>query len=451
MSGDRFESLIAEGVDRIALPPESEWLPDPSRAAPRHLRPIRWVFVPLVAAVIVLAAALGAGLRTVREQSPATQPPAAAVPVVLPTEAPSATPAVTASPAPTLAPTDQYGLVVTDSQGEGRITVRRERNPAPVFELKGVAPVVSVDGKRLAYWRSAPNSGGLMNGTELRVVEVADPATDRGVFTPPADMFGGLLVWSNDGLGLLVVIDSRARSVGGTESCAVQSELLMLDLAAAAPSTRSAGTAACRTLVPLAWDRPGQAAAAIVTGPGGYATEYLTWSGTATNPFAKMNVPTDTGAPGVRTLLLAFSVWASPDAKLVMGLESSRDVLRVWPLLDITKADLVRSALPVSTATWRPGTGATGPYEVIWALGQRVELFRYKTDSVRTLYSSPLSLGIAAVRPDGSGVLIEEFTPGQPPPPTPRLLVVDIATRLATDLGTNVGGLRSLTRGVLLR
>ncbi len=398
----------------------------------------RTLTIAIAAAVVIVAALSIVALRAERPGAPTASA------TTTPTLA-----AATASPAPTLAPTDRYGLVVTDSQGEQRITVRRERDPAPVFELKGVAPVVSVDGKRLAYWRSAPNSGGLINGTDLRVVEVADPTSDRSVFTPPPDMFGGLMVWSSDGQGLLVVIDSRARSVGGAESCAVQSEILMLDLAAAAPSTRSAGATTCRTLVPLAWDRPGQAAATIVTGPGGYATEYMTWSGNATSPFAKVNVPTDTGAAGVRTLLLAFSVWASPDAKLVMGMESSRNVLRVWPLLDIMKADLVRSALPVSTAAWRPGTGATGPYEVIWALGQRVELLRYKTDSVGTLYSSPLSLGIAAVRADGSGVLIEEFTQGQPP--TPRLLVVDVATRLATDLGTNVGGLRSLSRGVLLR
>jgi hypothetical protein len=79
MSGDRIEAVIAEGVDRIAIPPESEWLPDPSRARRRRVRPARLVFVPLVAAVIVLAAVIGYGLRAVRE-SPATQPPATSSP-----------------------------------------------------------------------------------------------------------------------------------------------------------------------------------------------------------------------------------------------------------------------------------------------------------------------------------------------------------------------------------
>jgi hypothetical protein len=88
MSGDRIEAVIAEGVDRIALPPESEWIPDLSRASRRRFRP-SFVFVPLAtAAVIVLAAVIGSGLRTVREV-PATQPPKSQAPLVVPPASPS--------------------------------------------------------------------------------------------------------------------------------------------------------------------------------------------------------------------------------------------------------------------------------------------------------------------------------------------------------------------------
>ena len=46
----------------------------------------------------------------------------------------------------------RHGYVFTADQG--RIIVRRERDAAPVFELAGVAPAISPDGKRLAYWRT---------------------------------------------------------------------------------------------------------------------------------------------------------------------------------------------------------------------------------------------------------------------------------------------------------
>jgi hypothetical protein len=97
MSGDRIESVIAEGVDRIALPPESDWLPDVSRARARRV-PGWVVIVPVALAVMVIAAALGSGLRTVRE-TPATQPPASRAPVVLPS-----TPTPTPSPDKTRGP-----------------------------------------------------------------------------------------------------------------------------------------------------------------------------------------------------------------------------------------------------------------------------------------------------------------------------------------------------------
>jgi|GEM_PF-2594165 len=97
MSNDRFETLISEGVDRIALPPESNWIPAVGPAGARRLRPSGLVFVPLAAAVIVLAAVIGSGLRTARE-APATQPPATEVPGVLPTPSASRSPEVTRPP-----------------------------------------------------------------------------------------------------------------------------------------------------------------------------------------------------------------------------------------------------------------------------------------------------------------------------------------------------------------
>jgi hypothetical protein len=313
---------------------------------------------------------------------------------------------------------------------EDRIIVRRERDATQVFELAGVSPAVSPDGKGLAYWRTTPGVG----ATDLRVLDVADPRTDRSVFALTAQTIGGGVVWSNDGQGLLVVTQSREMF----GHCFAQSTVVMLDLATTPPTMRSAtepGSSAC-VYLPLAWDRPGQVAAAITTGPGGVATEYVTWNGNAADPFARAPIPPEVFTPDVQ---------ASADAKLVLGLDRKANTLRVWPLLDITKADEVRHPLRIASAFWRPG--ATAPYEVIWTVGFRIDLFRYRTSFSTTLHTSTTDVGIVAVRADGSGVLLREVS-GQPPP-TSRWMVVDIATRQVADVAT--GGLHFVSRGVILR
>lgn len=398
-----------------------------------------------IAAAVVVVAVLS--LYALRAERPGPAPGALPTPTATVTVTPTATSGAVASPSPTTAAaTDRYGYVFTAQ--EERIVVRRERDAAPasmqgatspipgppVFELTGVSPAVSPDGKRLAYWRTTRNVG----ATDLRVLDVADPSSDRSVLTLSGQTVGGGVVWSNDGQGLLVVTQSREMS----GHCFAQSTVVMLDLATRPPATRSAteqGSSAC-VYLPVAWDRPGQVAAAVTTGPGGAATEYVTWNGNAANPFSRAPVPRE---------VLAGDVQASADAKLVLGLDRKANTLRVWPLLDITKADEVRHPLRIASAIWRPG--ATAPYEVIWTVGFRIDLFRYRTDSSTTLYTSTeLDVGLAAVRPDGSGVLITQSN-GGPPPPTTRLLVVDVATRQTTDISTTVGGVHPLSRGVLLR
>lgn len=328
--------------------------------------------------------------------------------------------------------------------------MRRERDFAIVFELQGVAPAVSPDGKRIAYWRNAPNAGGIVSGTDLRVLEVANPTGDRSVFIPAAEMLGAGVVWSNDGQGLFIETYSRARRASpGPESCPLQTELLMVDLAATPVTTRSAGSGGCG-LRPLAWDRPGQVAAAVVTGSGGYTTEYVTWNGNAASPFARTPIPEESGEARTGSLLIAGWIEASPDAKFLMGLQSNRNVLRVWPILDITKAEQVRATSDItSNPVWR--AGPTAPYEVIWGMGQSVRHLQVPNGSSTTLYTSTQNVGIAAVRPDGSAALLVESPCCLPPPPTTRLFVVDVATRQVTDVGTQLGGVGLPSHGVLLR
>lgn len=407
---------------------------------------------PLAIAVAVGAIAIAAVLsfEAIRSELPGPTPSASPPVSVSPTLAATVTPTATASasPSPTVAvATDRYAYVfANNAENEERIVVRRESDAASVFELAGVSPAVSPDGKRLAYWRLTANVG----ATDLRVLEVADPSSDRAVYTVPSDSLGGSMVWSNDGQGLLIGLYSREPVGGGGVEGGnpARSDVLMLDLASTPAATRTAATplSGGSVYLPVAWDRPGKAAAAVVTGPGGYATDWTTWNGNAATAFDRVPVPPPS--------IFAESVQASADAKLVMGLEDSLNVLRVWPTLDITAAGQVRHPSRVSPfPLWRPGP--TGPYEVIWVVGQNVDLFRYRTDSSGTLFTSTEHPVLVAVRPDGSGVLVST-RPSSPalPPPT-RLLVIDIATRqtaevtvLAIPLGGNV---RVVSRGVLLR
>jgi hypothetical protein len=367
----------------------------------------------------------------------------------------AASPSVTASAASTVPAGDRYGYVYVQP---GQIVVRRERDAAPVFELAGVAPAVSPDGKRLAYWRTTPNVGNVLEftpgGTDLRVLDVADPTSDRSVLALSAEILGGNVVWSNDGQGLLVATYSR-ESLAPT-GLPARYDLLMLDLASTPPSTRSAAAQVSGGLVyrPIAWDRPGQVAAAIVTSPsgGGFPTEYVTWNGNAASPFAR--VPLRGVAVGS----------ASADAKLVLGGvdDTNGTVLQMWPLNDITKAETLRSPGPNwFPSSWRPGP--TAPRELIWTVGPQadqvrsLELAPNGAVSSTTLYTAKggeQRMAFVAVRPDGSGVLISEETPrptADPPTPTTRLVVVDVATRQATDIWTTTGYVRFLARGVLLR
>lgn len=119
MSGDRIESLVSEGIDRIALPPESEWLPDVSRARARQTP--RWFAVPVALSVVLAAVMLGSGLRSVRE-APATQPPASQAPAIVPS-------GPTQSPEPTRGPDESWQQL------------RRQLPSVPMIEPTWLPPV----------------------------------------------------------------------------------------------------------------------------------------------------------------------------------------------------------------------------------------------------------------------------------------------------------------------
>ena len=403
-----------------------------------------------VAATIVLALWIGTALGERRAAAPPTPAPTATLPgvVVSPTPSVVASPTpstVTATLTPAPSPAREYGYVFTVQPVQPctsgcRIVVRRERDGSTVFELDGVLPAVSPDGRRLAYWRTTPNIG----PTDLRVLDIADPRSDRSVFTVSGPTVGGPVVWAAGYPGLLVITESVERTGGaGGGHCPVSSTLLTVDLTVTPPAMQSAaGRPSACVHTPLAWDPFNSVAAVIGMGPGGYATEYLTWD-PRSSAVSSAQIP-----PG---LLLAGSAQASPDGLVVAALEDNLTAVRVWPTRDITKADRYTQPARVGALFWRPAFAAH--YEILWSTGQRIEALSHPTGTVSPLFTT--AAGAVAIRPDGSGLLLAEGTGPAAGVPSTKLIVLDLATRQTAEMMVISGPFGAshavIPRGVILR
>ena len=398
-----------------------------------------------LAATVLLALWIG---PTLGERRAATPTPTATLPGVVTSATPvvpSPTPSVGGATAmPSASPAREYGYVFTDQPVQPctsgcRIVVRRERDGSTAFEVDGVLPAVSPDGRRLAYWRTTPNVG----PTDLRVLDIADPRTDRSVLSVTGRTIGGPVVWAAGYPGLLVVTESAERTGGvGGAHCAVGSTLMTVDLTVTPPATRSAaGRSSACVHLPLAWDPANSIAAVIGMGPGGYATEYLTWD-PRTTTVSSAEVP---------RLLLAGSVQASTDGLAVAALEDSLSVVRVWPVRDVAKAERFTQPARIGGLFWRPAFAAH--YEIVWSTGQRIETFRYPPGTAAPLITT--AAGPVAIRPDGSGVLLAEVTGPSAGAPSAKLIVLDLATlRMAEMMGISgpFGASHAvIPRGVILR
>lgn len=403
-----------------------------------------------VAATIVLALWIGTALGERRAAAPPTPAPTATLPGVVdsptPSVAASPTPsAVTATSTPATSPAREYGYVFTVQPTQPctsgcRIVVRREGEGSTVFELDGVLPAVSPDGRRLAYWRTTPEVG----PTDLRVLDIGDPRSDRSVFTVSGPTVGGPVVWAAGYPGLLVITESveRAGGVGGAH-CPVSSTLVTVDLTVTPLTTRSAaGRPSACVHIPLAWDPFNSVAAVIGMGPGGYAIEYLTWD-PRSSTVSSAQLP-----PG---LLLAGSARASTDGLVVAALENNLTVVRVWPIRDITKAERFTQPARIGGLFWRPAFAAH--YEIVWSTGQRIETFRHPPGTASPLFTT--AAGPVAIRPDGSGLLLAEGAGPSAGVPSTKLIVLDLATRQTAEMmviSGPFGASHAVTsRGVILR
>jgi hypothetical protein len=315
----------------------------------------------------------------------------------------------------------------------GRFVVRAERSTDAVMAIAGELPVASPDGKRVAFWRTGPQGS---NPQELRIVDVPGGA-ERMLTTIAPGFFGGPIVWSNDGTGLLYEYH-RSETVG-VSGRIVSSRLESFDLSA----TQAAGATDSQLeltngflFVALSWNRAGALATALVTGDGGYAVDYVTWdrrvqpAGQSAVKFTRFPWPVG-----------AFTVQASYDAQLMLAIDYAANVLRIWPAGDIAiSGDVGPGTARISGARWRPAT----PRDVAWVIDRNVGTFTYQTGSSGTIHRGQGEVRILTWRVDGSGLVLSEQVRGD--------FVVEMSSGQASalsGLGEVVGGSR--LGAVLLR
>lgn len=345
----------------------------------------------LVAVVVVIVVLAGRSAQPLASPSPSRSPS--------PTVAASVSPTATTTSSPAAAsPSPASGAVLTASFGPlvavhdiynapgGTFRIRSETDARTITEFSGYIPAVSVDGRRLAYWRSASQ-----NTPPFALIVREVGGAERTIVTLP-DRRGGRIVWSNDGNGLLY--EHRAVSVTGTPPPPPppdSSQLVAYDLVAA-QGTSLARPNAFSDMLPVAWDRPASLVGAVLTGDGGFTREYAIWD---------MRQPAV--APRVTTLPAAFiahTVTASSDAKFVLASEVGLANVRWWPASDGAAAQQLQVEAGRRAVTWRPGTS-----QLAWISGTgELTLYDVRTGA-RTVAARSQDLQgstIIAFRPDGS-------------------------------------------------
>src|SRR5207245_6637129 len=133
---------------------------------------------------------------------------------------PSTVATTSITPRPSLATVfdDRFGFLINRlSVNDPAIglRVRLESDPQPVFDL-GIGdawPIVSPDGRRLAYWSE----------NELRVIEMVRNASPRTLLTTSGRESAVYMAWSSDGTGLVAGVHGAqdGPAVDGTPASTV--------------------------------------------------------------------------------------------------------------------------------------------------------------------------------------------------------------------------------------
>jgi hypothetical protein len=402
--------LFVRDLDELPLPARGEW----RRASGREtiaMRSSRYLLTA-GAVVAVLAIALIIGLQlNQRQQSaanpsalPSTSPRDTGLPLVDPraSASPSATPTPSAASSPAGGATynDDFGFVLTEP-GAGRTTTIRRESGARLGSFVQQQFAVSPDGRQIAWFTPEATQP-----QELRIATAADLPTSKVLRTLNADERGATIVWSNDASGLLYSVHGPDIPTGVIPSSSATYAVHVFDMRGTTTPDRVVLTSSigALVLVPIAWDRTTNVAAALETGEGGYMTSWdvIRFNGTEATTTKTAVVPNGS--------MLAFSVAASSDAKLVVGGSFGNGGSLVWwPLADFG----TRQTIPGGpNGHWRPqthelatiggcaGDPACGP-------SGGVRLINVDTGASRIVYGlTTANMNLRTFRADGSAVIV---------------------------------------------
>lgn len=306
----------------------------------------------------------------------------------------------TAQPSGAGVASDRYGWI-DDARPP---LVRAETTSTTIVQLRGdfFHGAVSPDGRRIAYWET-------YSSPEVRtlwLVDAAGTTQPRMLLTLAnteiaAVSAGDGVVWSSDGTGLLIAVNSLALNSPAppVDATPQYATLRQLDIATGSVREIARNQGVGAWFEPIAWDRDLDVSAAVEIGPGGFVSTYIVvrdGSGLTGTPLPEQT--------------LARYVRASVDARSVLmrGFFEHRAVY-VWPLAEPTQVTTFRASGSeyVVAALWR----AAGEIVVSLAssadatTGERLEIWAAPGQR-RQLVSAPLRLD--AVRPDGSAAVTDK-------------------------------------------
>jgi hypothetical protein len=408
--------LFVRDLDEIPLPPRGEWRRPQGRGT-IVTRTSRYLLTA-GAIVALLAIALIAGVQLNQRQQnvagPSASPTASASTAPVAAPSPSATPCLgpcgptgATSTAGGSTYNDDFGFVLAEP-GSGRTTTIRRESGTRLGSFDQQQFAVSPDGRQIAWF--TPEGA---QPQQLRIANAADLPQSQLLRTIGAAERGGTIVWSNDASGLLYQTYSlepapSPPSPPGNPSLYV---IHTFDMRGTTTPDRVVLSSPIRGLVlqPIAWDRASNVAAVAETGEGGFMGSYdvIRFNGSDA-------VTTKTAAPVAQ--VLAFSVRASSDAKLVLGPTfANGGSLLWWPIADFSAGKTITGAL---NGFWRPQThevATVGGCSGDPACGPSggVRLLNVDTGASRIAYGFAIpNMNLRTFRADGSALIV--YPPQEP-------------------------------------
>lgn len=276
-------------------------------------------------------------------------------------------------------------------------SVRSEVDPQELGVLKAgaVNGAVSPDGRRIAYWETTSGGG----ARSLWILDASAPSRSRLVLTlsdseTASVSTGGGVVWSSDGLGLLVGVNSREYlPVPPVHGPARYATLRTVDLASGAVR-EVARVEPGLPLRPVAFDRRSGVATAVEIGGGGYVASYVVARDGAA--LTRTRFETDI-APAV----------ATPDGTGVLAVRfRPTAVVLVWPVADPERRTLldVAAGERIGRALWR------NSHEIVVLIdgddpaAHRLEVWPLQGPRRVVLQGAR---DLSAIRPDGTAAIVD--------------------------------------------